>query len=89
MLPELIARLPLRIQLGMPNVEQLVQILLNTKNSILQQKKRQFSLDGIELRFTRNATKAICRLALKSSTGGVRALQSQLDTLLVEVYSAL
>ena len=60
-IPELIGRLPVITALSGLDTDALVRILTVPKNSIVQQYKKLFELDGVELLFEEEALKAIAR----------------------------
>lgn len=75
-IPELIGRLPVITALSGLDTEALVQILTVPKNSIVQQYKKLFELDGVELEFEEEALKEIAHKAQEQKTGarGLRGI---------------
>lgn len=75
-IPELIGRLPVITALSGLDTEALVQILTVPKNSIVQQYKKLFELDGVELEFEEDALKEIAHNAQEQKTGarGLRGI---------------
>ncbi|HEY4302699.1 MAG TPA: ATP-dependent Clp protease ATP-binding subunit ClpX, partial [Candidatus Didemnitutus sp.] len=65
-------------------VEDLEKVLLRTKNAMVKQYSKLFAMDGVQLRFTRDAVVAIARRALELKTGA-RALRAILEKLMLEV----
>jgi len=84
MIPEFIGRLPIVSVLDHLSEEDLVRILLKTKNAIVKQYSKLFAMDGVRLRFTNDAIKAIARKAISLKTGA-RALRSIMENLMLEV----
>ncbi len=84
MIPEFIGRLPVISVLDQLQVEDLSKILLRTKNAIVKQYSKLFAIDGVRLRFTPDAIKAIAQKAIELKTGA-RALRSILESLMLEV----
>ncbi len=84
MIPEFIGRLPIVSVLDPLTEEDLVRILLRTKNAMVKQYSKLFAMDGVQLRFTRDAVNAIARKAIDLKTGA-RALRSILENLMLEV----
>jgi len=84
MIPEFIGRLPVVSVLDELKVEDLEQVLLRTKNAMVKQYSKLFAMDGVQLRFTRDAVKAIAAKALELKTGA-RALRAILEKLMLEV----
>jgi len=88
MIPEFIGRLPIVSVLEQLSEEDLVRILLKTKNAIVKQYSKLFAMDGVRLRFTSDAVKAIARKAINLKTGA-RALRSIMESLMLEVMFEL
>ena len=84
LIPEFIGRLPVVSVLRELTREDLEHILLNTKNSLIQQYSKLLSMDGAGLRFTRDAIGAIAEQAIELGTGA-RSLRSILEKLMLEV----
>ena len=81
-IPELIGRLPVITALSGLDTDALVQILTVPKNSIVQQYKRLFELDNVELTFEDDALKAIAEKAQEQHTGarGLRGIMEEILT---------
>lgn len=79
-IPELVGRLPIITVLEKLDVEALVRILTEPKNSIVKQYKKYLEMDNVELEFEENALKAIANVALKRKIGarGLRAILEEL-----------
>lgn len=88
MIPEFIGRLPIVSVLDQLSEEDLVRILLKTKNAIVKQYSKLFAMDGVRLRFTPDAVKAVARKAIALKTGA-RALRSIIEALMLEVMFEL
>lgn len=75
-IPELIGRLPVITALCGLDTEALVKILTVPKNSIVQQYKKLFELDGVVLEFEEDALKEIAHKAQEQKTGarGLRGI---------------
>ncbi len=84
MIPEFIGRLPVVSVLDQLQIADLEKILLRTKNAIVKQYSKLFAMDGVQLRFTRDAVVAIAKKALELKTGA-RALRAILEKLMLEV----
>jgi ATP-dependent Clp protease ATP-binding subunit ClpX len=84
LIPEFIGRLPIVSVLRELSREDLEHILLNTKNSLVQQYSKLLSMDGAQLRFTRDAIGAIAGKAIELGTGA-RSLRSILEKLMLEI----
>lgn len=84
MIPEFIGRLPVISVLEQLSIEDLENILLNTKNSIIKQYAKLFSIDGVKLTLTPGAIKAVAEKAIELRTGA-RALRSIMENLTLEI----
>lgn len=69
-------RFPILVPFHSLNIDLLVRILTEPKNSTVKQFKHLFSLDKVELTFTEDALRAIAIQAIKMNTGarGLRAI---------------
>ena len=88
MLPELIGRFPLRLELTELSVEDLKRILVEPRNSIIQQYKELFTMDGVRLDFSEYALCKISELA-KNMGMGARSLRSVVDQPMVDLMFEL
>jgi ATP-dependent Clp protease ATP-binding subunit ClpX len=83
LIPEFLGRLPVIATLGELNAESLVRILTEPKNALIKQFQKLFEMEGVSLRFTDSAFRAIADEALKRKSGarGLRAIleESMLD----------
>jgi ATP-dependent Clp protease ATP-binding subunit ClpX len=84
MIPEFIGRLPVVSVLDELQVEDLAKILLRTKNAMVKQYSKLFAIDGVRLRLTPDAVKAVAQKAVELKTGA-RALRSILENLMLEI----
>ena len=71
LIPELVGRLPVITALDGLDENALVSILTEPKNSLVQQYRKLFQLDQVELCFTDDALHAIARKTLERHTGAV------------------
>jgi len=73
-IPEFVGRFGLITNVEELNEEQLVQVLLDTKNSVIKQYQYIFELDGLQLDFEIEALKEIARKAkgLKTNARGLK-----------------
>ncbi|MEM0965965.1 MAG: ATP-dependent Clp protease ATP-binding subunit ClpX [Verrucomicrobiota bacterium] len=88
LIPEFIGRLPVVSVLRELSKEDLEHILLETKNSLLQQYSKLLAMDGTRLKFTRDSIAAIAEKAIELGTGA-RSLRSILEKLMLEVMYAI
>ena len=84
MIPEFIGRLPVVSVLDELKVEDLEKVLLRTKNAMVKQYSKLFAMDGVQLKFTRDAIVAIAKKAIELKTGA-RALRAILEKIMLEV----
>jgi ATP-dependent Clp protease ATP-binding subunit ClpX len=84
MIPEFIGRLPVVSVLAPLTLADLERVLRDTKNSLVKQYTKLFAIDGVQLRFTADALRAIAQKAVTLKTGA-RALRAILEALMLEV----
>ncbi|MEW6553560.1 MAG: ATP-dependent Clp protease ATP-binding subunit ClpX [Actinomycetota bacterium] len=79
LIPEFVGRLPVIAAFHGLKEEDLVCILTEPKNALVKQYKKFFEFDGVELRFTDGALRAIARKATQRTTGarGLRAIMEE------------
>ena len=83
-IPEFMGRLPVIATLDPLDEEAMVSILSEPKNSLTKQFIKILGADGVELRFTDEALRAIAQAAMKRRTGA-RALRSILEETMVNI----
>ncbi|MFY0524675.1 ATP-dependent Clp protease ATP-binding subunit ClpX [Archangium gephyra] len=88
MIPEFIGRLPIVTALEELDESALVNILSQPKNALTKQYKKLFELDGISLKFTDGALKAIASEAIRRKAGA-RGLRSILESAMLDVMYEL
>jgi len=84
MIPEFIGRLPIIATLEELSLDALVKILTEPKNALVKQYKKMFELEGVELKFTDAALRAIARKA-KERKSGARGLRSIIESIMLDV----
>jgi len=84
MIPELVGRLPVVSTLDTLDENDMMQVMLAPKNSLVKQYKKLFMLEGIELEFRESALKAIVQLAMELKSGA-RALRSVMEEHLLDI----
>ena len=84
MIPELIGRIPLLAVVEQLTEDQLIQILTESKASIIEEYIQLFNLDNIKLRFTKKALEMIAKEAIKYKTGA-RALNAIIEKVMVDI----
>jgi len=83
-IPEFIGRLPVVSSLAELSRDDLVNILKNTKNSLIKQYQKLLALDGAELVFTDGAIEEIAQRAIDMGTGA-RALRSIMEKIMLDI----
>jgi ATP-dependent Clp protease ATP-binding subunit ClpX len=84
LIPEFIGRLPVIATLDELTEEALVRILTEPKNAIVRQYQKLFQLQGVDLKFTEGAIKAVAQEALKRKSGA-RGLRSILENSMLDI----
>ena len=84
LIPEFIGRLPVLAVLDPLDEEALIDILVRPKNAVTKQYQKLFSYEGVELKFTEKALRAIAQTALKRKTGA-RGLRGVLETAMLDI----
>ncbi|XP_042373675.1 CLP protease regulatory subunit CLPX3, mitochondrial-like [Zingiber officinale] len=83
LIPEFVGRFPIVVSLSALKEDQLVQVLMEPKNSLVRQFKRLFSLNNVKLHFTDGALSAIAKKTMSKNTGA-RGLRTILESILIE-----
>ena len=81
LIPELVGRLPVIAALNGLDEDSLVRILTEPRNSLLNQYKKLFQLDKVELVFQPEALRAVARKTIERKTGG-RGLRCIMEEIL-------
>ena len=83
-IPELLGRLPIRIQLSKLTENDFVRILTEPKNSITEQYQNLMAMDGINLVFEESALKAIAHIA-NTNGFGARSLRAIIENVMMDL----
>ena len=83
MIPEFVGRLPVIAPLHELSEEALVDILTKPKNALIKQYQKLFDMDGVKLKFAKQALHEVAKAALHTKSGA-RGLRSILETALLE-----
>lgn len=83
-IPELIGRLPVVSTLNSLDEESMLKILTEPRNSLVDQYKKLFKMEKIDLAFRREALLEIIRLALEYNSGA-RALRSVMESSMLDL----
>ncbi len=88
MIPEFVGRFPVVARLRALTRAELIRILYEPKNSFVEQYKRIFALDGIELEFEKSALGYIADRALELKIGA-RGLKSVMEQAMMDLMYEL
>jgi ATP-dependent Clp protease ATP-binding subunit ClpX len=88
LIPEFVGRLPVIATLTDLDEDALVTILTEPKNALVKQYQRLFEIEGVELRFTPEALRAIAKRAIVRKTGA-RGLRSIMEDILLDTMFEL
>lgn len=84
MIPEIVGRLPVAVNVDPLDKPALMRILVEPKNALIKQFQRLLGLDGVELVFTEDALSTAADMALKRETGA-RGLRTIIENSLLDV----
>ncbi|MES2475396.1 MAG: ATP-dependent Clp protease ATP-binding subunit ClpX [Verrucomicrobiota bacterium] len=84
LIPEFIGRLPVISSLRKLTEDELMGILTDPKNALVKQYGKQLAMNGVKLRVTRDALRALAEEAVRRGTGA-RALRSIFEKMMLEV----
>ena len=84
MIPEIIGRLPAFVTLSQLDEQSLVHIMTEPKNALVKQYVKLFSYDNVELKFTDDAVRAICKKAIELGTGA-RGLKTITEKIMLPI----
>ena len=84
LIPEFIGRVPIVVSLDALEVDSLVKILKEPKNSFVRQYQKLFELDGVKLTFEDEALEKIAEKAYNQKTGA-RGLRTIMENLLLDL----
>ena len=84
MIPEFMGRIPVVVACDDLSVDALTEILWKPKNALVRQYERLFSMEGVRLRVTDGAVRAIAEEAFRRKSGA-RGLRSILEEVMLDV----
>ncbi len=84
LIPEFVGRLPVIATLEELSEEALIDILTTPKNSLVKQFQKLFEMDGVKLKFTKGALRAVAIRALERESGA-RGLRAILEEAMLDV----
>ncbi|BEQ14813.1 ATP-dependent Clp protease ATP-binding subunit ClpX [Desulfoferula mesophila] len=88
LIPEFVGRLPVVATLEELSEEALIRILTEPKNALVKQYQKLFELEGVELKFSDEALKAVSKEALARKSGA-RGLRSILEAAMLDIMYEL
>jgi len=79
LIPEFVGRLPILITLNELSLESLVRILTEPRNALIKQYQKLLELEGVQLKFTPEALRAVAQEAFERRSGarGLRAVMER------------
>ena len=83
-IPELVGRLPVMVNIDPLDKDALVRILTEPKNAVTKQYQKLLGMDGVELEFDREALEAIAQSAIDRNVGA-RGLRSAIESIMLDV----
>ena len=83
LIPEFVGRLPMIATLDELDLDALVRIIREPKNSLTKQYAKLFEMENVEIQFREDALKAISRRARERKTGA-RGLRSIMESVLLD-----
>ncbi|MGM0417942.1 MAG: ATP-dependent Clp protease ATP-binding subunit ClpX [Thermodesulfobacteriota bacterium] len=84
LIPEFLGRLPVVATLGELSEESLVKILTEPKNALIKQFSKLFAYEGVTLRFTDAALRAVAKEAVRRKSGA-RGLRAILENIMLDI----
>jgi len=83
LIPEFVGRLPMIATLDELDLDALVRIIKEPKNSLIKQYQKLFELEGVEIQFRDEALRAVAQKARERKTGA-RGLRSIMESVLLD-----
>jgi ATP-dependent Clp protease ATP-binding subunit ClpX len=84
LIPEFVGRLPVIATLTELDEDALIDILTQPKNALVKQYQKLFEFEGVRLRFSAGALRAVARQAFRRKSGA-RGLRSILENVMLEL----
>jgi ATP-dependent Clp protease ATP-binding subunit ClpX len=84
MIPEFMGRLPIIVSCDALDVDALTQVLWKPKNALAKQYQRLFELEGVKLKFSEDALRAIAEEAHRRKSGA-RGLRAIVEEVMLDV----
>lgn len=84
LIPEFVGRLPVLVTLEELDIDALVRILTEPKNSLVKQYKELFNMDDVELEIDEESLVSIAKKAIERKTGA-RGLRSIIEEAMLDI----
>jgi ATP-dependent Clp protease ATP-binding subunit ClpX len=84
LIPEFIGRLPVISTLNELTQDDLIRILVEPRDAIIRQYQKLFELEGVKLKFTEGALRAIAKLSVERKSGA-RGLRAILENTMLDI----
>jgi len=84
LIPEFIGRIPIIASLNDLSMDALVRILTEPKNALVKQYEKLFELEGVELKFTKEALLSVAKDAINRKSGA-RGLRAILENVMLDI----
>jgi ATP-dependent Clp protease ATP-binding subunit ClpX len=84
MIPEFMGRLPIIVSCDALGVDALTEVLWKPKNALARQYERLFEMEGVKLRFTEDALRAVAEEAHRRKSGA-RGLRAIVEEVMLDV----
>ena len=84
LIPEFTGRLPVITTMKELSEDDLVRVLTEPKNSLVKQYQKLLAMDGVELKFEKDALKELAKSALARKTGA-RGLRAEMERLMTDI----
>lgn len=88
LIPEFIGRLPVISTLNELSQDDMVRILVEPKDAIIKQYQKLFELEGVKLKFTEGALRAVAKLSSERKSGA-RGLRAVLENTMLDIMYEL
>ena len=84
LIPEFTGRLPVITTMKELSEDDLVKVLTEPRNSLVKQYQKLLAMDGVELKFEKDALKELAKSALVRKTGA-RGLRAEMERLMTDI----
>ena len=88
LIPEFVGRIPVITHVDELDEDDLIRVLTEPKNALVKQYQKLFDLDGVKLRFEKDALRAVAAKAIERKTGA-RGLRNVLEGIMLDIMYEL